>query len=197
MGLPVARLPEVELPTEARPRLRFESVYSDHFGFVWRMTRRLGVPDASVDDVVQDAFLVLHRRLEEYDGRASVRSWLFGILLHVVRDHRRRHRRKAAPCVPRPPDSGSDIAVASADPGPAALAERSEQVALLRRLLDILDDDKRTILVLAYLEQMTVPEIAELLGLNLNTAYSRLRAAKRSFDKLYEAECANARRGSP
>jgi RNA polymerase sigma-70 factor (ECF subfamily) len=194
---PSAECLDTGLPTEAHPRLHFESVYSDHFAFVWRMARRLGVPDASVDDVVQDVFLVLHRRLDEYDGRASVRSWLFGILSLVVNDYRRRHRRKAAPCVPSPPDWGSDIAAASAEPSPAALAERSEQVALLKRLLELLDDDKRTILVLAYLEQMTVPEIAELLGLNLNTAYSRLRAAKRSFDELYRAERSSARGGTP
>jgi RNA polymerase sigma-70 factor (ECF subfamily) len=188
MDLSVGCLPPAELPTEAPAPLRFEAVYEEHFTFVWRMTRRLGVPDGSVDDVVQDVFLVLHRRLGEYDGRASVRSWLFGILSHVVRDHRRRHKRKAVPCVPRAADSGSDIRAASAAPGPSALAEQSERVALLGRLLDLLDDDKRTILVLAYLEQMTVPEIAEVLGLNLNTAYSRLRTAKRRFDELYEAE---------
>jgi RNA polymerase sigma-70 factor (ECF subfamily) len=197
MGLSAECL-DTGLPTEAHPRLRFESVYNDHFAFVWRMARRLGVPpDASVDDVVQDVFLVLHRRLDEYDGRASVRSWLFGILSLVVHDYRRRYRRKAAPCVPPPLDSGPDIAATSAEPSPAALAERSEQVALLKRLLELLDDDKRTILVLAYLEEMTVPEIAELLGLNLNTAYSRLRAAKRSFDELYTAERSSARGGTP
>jgi RNA polymerase sigma-70 factor (ECF subfamily) len=183
----VGCLPQADLSAEAPPRLRFEAVYGDHFAFVWRMTRRLGVPEASVDDVVQDVFLVLHRRLGEYDGRASVRSWLFGILTLVVRDHRRQYRRKGMHCVPAP-DSSSNIAAVSAEPSPAALAERSEQVALLRRLLDLLDEDKQTILVLAYLEQMSVPEIAEVLSLNLNTAYSRLRAAKRSFDELYEAE---------
>jgi RNA polymerase sigma-70 factor (ECF subfamily) len=196
----VGCLPQADLPAEAHPRLRFEAVYGDHFAFVWRMTRRLGVQEASIDDVVQDVFLVLHRRLGEYDGRASVRSWLFGILMRVVRDHRRRYRRKGVPCVPHAPDSSSNIAAVSAEPSPAALAERSEQVALLRRLLGLLDEDKQTILVLAYLEQMSVPEIAEILTLNLNTAYSRLRAAKRSFDELYEAELSRLRRlrkGSP
>jgi RNA polymerase sigma-70 factor, ECF subfamily len=192
----VGCLRQDELPAEAPLRLSFESVYSDHFAFVWRMVRRLGVPEASVDDAVQDVFLVLHRRLGEYDGRASIRSWLFGILSRVVRDHRRQHRRKAMPCVSRATDSSSDT-MASTEPGPAALAERSEQVALLKRILDLLDDDKRTILVLAYLEQMTVPEIAEVLALNLNTAYSRLRAAKRSFDELYETERSRGQRGAP
>ncbi|HEY2512022.1 MAG TPA: sigma-70 family RNA polymerase sigma factor [Polyangiaceae bacterium] len=197
MGSSVVCLPEGVLPVESPSRPRFETVYADHFAFVWRMARRLGVPDASLDDVVQDVFLVFHRRLEEYDGRATVRSWLLGILSHVARDHRRRYRRKGAACVAGAPDSSSKIAAVSADPGPAALAERQEQVALLKRLLDQLDDDKKTILVLAYLEQLRVPEIAEMLGLNLNTAYARLRAAKRAFDELYEVEQSRPGKGSP
>jgi RNA polymerase sigma-70 factor (ECF subfamily) len=174
--------------------LRFDEIYDEQFDFVWRMMRRLGIPDASLDDAAQDVFVALHRRLGEYDGRASVRGWLFGIVSHVARDHRRRHKRKVAPCVPAPADSGSDIAIASACPSPVALAERSERVALLKRLLDELDDGKREILVLSFLEQMTVPEIAELLGLNLNTAYSRLRAAKQAFDVAYSSEQARDRR---
>ena len=196
-------VPDVEprvssaLVTVAAPR--FEAVYAEHFAFCWRMARRLGVPDASVDDVVQDVFLVLHRRLGEYDGRASLRTWIFGILSHVIRDFRRRYRRKDARSIPPPPDSGADAVGAAASPfrsgapTPQALAERSEQIALLKRLLDELEDGKRELLVLAYLEQMTVPEIAELLGLNLNTTYSRLRAARLAFDQLHTA----ARRGRP
>ncbi len=189
MGSGTECLPEVALPSTPQ-KLVFEQVYDEQFAFVWRMTRRLGVDDSSVDDVVQDVFLVLHRRLDEYDGRASVRGWLFGIVSGTVRDHRRRYRRKDAPCV-------LDVELASSEPTPAAVAERSEQIALLRRLLDELDDAKREILVLAYLEQMTVPEIADLLGLNLNTAYSRLRAAKQTFDQLYAAEHDRTSRRSP
>jgi RNA polymerase sigma-70 factor (ECF subfamily) len=177
-------LPDVEPRAPAQIRPQFQQVYDEHFAFCWRMARRLGVPDASVDDVVQDVFLVIHRRLGEYDGRASMRTWLFGILAHVIRDFRRRYRRKDARHVPPAPDSSADVAATSSST-PAVLAERSERVALLKRLLDELDDGKREILVLAYLEQMTVPEIAELLGVNLNTTYSRLRAARQAFDQLH------------
>ena len=54
---------------------------------------------------------------------------------------------------------------------------------VLHRLLDELDDDKRTVFVLAELEQTTAPEIADALGIPLNTVYSRLRAARIEFDK--------------
>jgi RNA polymerase sigma-70 factor (ECF subfamily) len=66
--------------------------------------------------------------------------------------------------------------------GPAEIFERREASAMLHRLLDELDDDKRAILVCVELEQLTVPEAAESLGLNLNTAYGRLRAARAAFN---------------
>jgi RNA polymerase sigma-70 factor (ECF subfamily) len=66
---------------------------------------------------------------------------------------------------------------------PAERLERREASALLHRLLDELDDDKRAMLVCVELEQMTVPEAAESLGLNLNTAYGRLRAARAAFNE--------------
>jgi len=78
-----------------RPRVcpSFDEVYEEHFAFVWRTARRLGVPESAADDVVQDTFVVLHRRLAEYDGETAMRRWLVGILTRVVSDHRRRYRR--------------------------------------------------------------------------------------------------------
>lgn len=161
----------------------FDAIYDENFDFVWRMARRLGVPESAADDVVQDTFVVLHRRLGEYDGETPVRRWLMGIVTRVVADHRRRYRRKDAACVPHPEDS--ERALASNAPAPSAEAEQSEAVRLLDALLAELDEDKREVLVLAQLEEMTVPEIAELLSANVNTVYARLRAARRDFDAAY------------
>ena len=147
---------------------------------MWRTARRLGVPESSADDVVQDTFVVLHRRLAEYDFETPIRRWLVGILTRVVADHRRRYRRKDAACVPHPEES--ERALPSSAPPPSAEAEQAEAVRLLDTLLAEIDEDKREVLVLAQLEEMTVPEIAELLGANLNTVYARLRAARRDFD---------------
>jgi RNA polymerase sigma-70 factor, ECF subfamily len=161
----------------------FDAIYEEHFDFVWRMARRLGVSESSADDVVQDTFVVLHRRLPEYDGETPIRRWLVGILSRVVSDHRRRFRRKDAACVPHPEES--ERALASSAPPPSAEAEQSEAVRLLDALLAEIDEDKRDVLVLAQLEELTVPEIAELLGANVNTIYARLRAARRDFDAAY------------
>jgi len=158
----------------------FDELYEQHFDFVWRTARRLGVPAAAADDVVQDTFLVLHRKRDAYDGATPVRRWLSGILARVVADHRRRWRRKESACVPHPEESERQLP--SSTPPPNVEMEQCEAVALLDRLLAELDDDKREVLVLVQLEEMTVPEVAEHLGANVNTIYARLRAARRDFD---------------
>jgi RNA polymerase sigma-70 factor (ECF subfamily) len=168
--------------------LSFEDVYEQHFDLVWRNIRRLGVPEALVDDAVQEVFMVVHRRLGEFEGRSSLRTWLFSIVARVASDHRRALRRKS-------PHTSSPDAAVDADSvpderadGPDEAAAQREGVRLLHRLLDELSDDKRTTLVLAELEQMSVPEIAEALGENVNTIYARLRAARRDFEQLVARE---------
>jgi RNA polymerase sigma-70 factor, ECF subfamily len=175
-----------DAPAPAAPaRPSFDEIYEAHFDLVWRTARRLGVPESAAPDVVQDTFLVLHRRFADYDGTTPMRAWLLGIALRVVADHRRRFRRKEAPCVPHAADSQGDVAMAASGPRPNEEAEQAETVRLLEQLLAELDKDKREVLVLAQLEEMSVPEIAHALGVNVNTVYARLRAAKRDFDAAY------------
>jgi RNA polymerase sigma-70 factor, ECF subfamily len=158
----------------------FEDVYEELFGFVWRSLRRLGVPEPGLDDAVQDVFVVVHRRLPEFAGRSSLRTWVFGIAHHVASEHRRRERRKGG-------HEPLDMAMADSAPGPVELTARAEAVRELDRILATLDEDKRVVFVLAELEQMTAPEIAEALGISPNTVYSRLRAARRDFEAALSA----------
>lgn len=167
----------VPAPAPARRQsLVFDDVYREHFAFVWRAAKRLGVSDGSLDDVVQEVFVVVHRRLGGFEGRSSLKTWLFGIALRVVRDHRRAVRRR-----PVEPAVDVDTLETNAN-GPAENAERAEAVRVLHTLLDQLADERREIFVMADLEQMTMPEIAETLGLNVNTAYARLRLARQEFE---------------
>jgi len=172
---------DARLPAAADEQLDFEGVYEACFDFVWRNARRLGVPDAQVDDAVQEVFLVVHRRLSDFEGRSSVKTWIFGILVKVASDHRRSVRRKS------PHARGAEVVDADTVPDEGANPDerlaRSEGVRLLHKLLDELDDDKRAVFVLAELEQMTAPEIAAALDLNLNTVYARLRAARHDFNQ--------------
>jgi RNA polymerase sigma-70 factor (ECF subfamily) len=158
----------------AAPRLDFASVYEEHFAFVWRSLRRLGVASAQLDDASQDVFLVIYRRLDDFEGRSSVKTWIFGIVLKIVRTYKRTAARK-----PTEPLEGDIAALAS----PAEeLTDAARAARLMHSLLDELDDAPRAVFVLSELEEMTAPEISAALGVNLNTVYSRLRAARRDFD---------------
>jgi RNA polymerase sigma-70 factor (ECF subfamily) len=159
-------------------------VYEEHFSFVWRNVSSLGIAPSGVEDVVQDVFVVVHRRLSEFDGeRASLRTWLFGILRRVVADHRRTQRRKPAQFGTKEGDAEVETLTDNSRTGPHESAARAEAVRVLSQMLDALDDDKREVFVLAELEQMSVPEIAQAIDLNVNTAYARLRAARKEFEE--------------
>jgi RNA polymerase sigma-70 factor (ECF subfamily) len=162
--------------------LPFDDVYERHFDFAWRNLRRLGVPAPDVDDAAQEVFLVVHRRLPQFEPRGSLKAWLFGIVARVASAHRRRLRRAAPTSAGREEPIDPDRTPSLSPAGAEAMAE-SEAVAVLHALLDGLDDDKRAVFVLAELEQMTAPEIAEALGVKLNTVYGRLRQARREFDE--------------
>jgi RNA polymerase sigma-70 factor, ECF subfamily len=159
----------------------FAEVYDECFDLAWRNLRRLGVPEAQVDDAVQEVFMIVHRRLPEFEGRASLRAWVCAIVTRVASDHRRTLRRKS-PHVGASVDA--DTLPDEGAPDPHENAVREEGVRLLHALLDQLDDDKRAVFVLAELEQMTAPEIAESLAENVNTIYARLRAARAEFEQL-------------
>jgi RNA polymerase sigma-70 factor (ECF subfamily) len=162
----------------------FDAVYDAYFSFVWRSVRRLGIADVGVDDVVQDIFVTVHKRLASFEERSSMKSWLFGITLHVVRDARRTLRRKPAQLGGSArSDSDVDLVADRASQNPHESAAKSEAVRTLHAVLDAMDDERREVFVLAELEQMTVPEIAACVGANPNTVYSRLRAARADFER--------------
>jgi RNA polymerase sigma-70 factor (ECF subfamily) len=163
-------------PEVSASETSYDALYREHFAFVWRNVRRLGVPEASADDAVQDVFVVVHRRLAEFEGRSSLRTWLFGILARVARDHRRSRARQDAKAV------ALAAVEVEAGPTPADLAARREAARILEQVLEQIDEEKREIFVLVELEQMTVAEVADALELNVNTAHARLRAARQQFE---------------
>ncbi len=159
-------------------------IYRDHFPFVWRMVRRFGVVDAQVEDAVQDIFIVVHRRLSDFEGRSSVRTWLAGIVRRVVRDYRRTGVRKPALGPAHVDISVDDLSAGHTSPEDNALA--TEAVQLLHQLLDTLEDDQREVFILAELEQWSTAEIAEATGVKQSTASSRLRLAREAFEQAAE-----------
>jgi RNA polymerase sigma-70 factor (ECF subfamily) len=165
----------------APPAASFEEIYEEHFTFVWRTSLRLGTDPSLIDDVVQEVFLVVHRRLAEFEWRSSVRTWLFGIVRRVAARARRTAHRK--------PFELGNVTATDLDAfqtsaiGPCESAEFAEELRLVQCLLDRLDDDKREAFILAELEQMTIAEVAEAVGANPNTVASRIRAARAAFDR--------------
>jgi len=165
----------VSTPAVSRPTLA--GLYREHVGFVWRVVRRLGVPEAVAEDVVQEVFLVARRRLPDYEGRGAPTSWLYGIARGVTANYRRGQARaeRRLRVV-----SGPHGAAA---PSPEDVVGRADAVALVERFLAGLDPDQREVFVLADIEGLSGPEVAEALGLNLNVTYSRLRLARRKLQR--------------
>jgi RNA polymerase sigma-70 factor (ECF subfamily) len=151
----------------------WEELYDEHFDFVWRSLRRLGVPASGLDDAAQEVFLVVFRRVSNFEGRSTLKTWLFGIAYNVARRSARSGFRREEPLSEH---------VASAASNQEEAMSRAEAVRALYEVLDGLDADKRAVFVMAELEEMSAPEISEISGIPLNTVYSRLRAARSDFD---------------
>jgi len=157
------------------PSIPFEDVYERYFEFVWRSLRMLGVARVSLDDAVQDVFGTISRQLPRFEGRSSLRTWVFGITQHTAANHRRSMRRKSAPL--RPLDEG----LVSDEPGPHAHAEAKQLAGVIFRFCEELDEGRRTVFVLGLLEEVPAAEIAELLEIPVNTVNSRARALKQAL----------------
>jgi RNA polymerase sigma-70 factor (ECF subfamily) len=169
------------VPRVKRAALTFEQVYDENVDFVWRTLARLGASSEMVEDVTQEVFLVVHRRLSEFEGRSSIKTWLFGIARRVMHDHRRSARRRNPQS--EDPSERTDVSsLRDAQRLPDAAAAAAEAARLLYALLDELDDEKREVFILAELEQIPAQEIATALGISVNTVSSRLRLARAAFN---------------
>jgi RNA polymerase sigma-70 factor (ECF subfamily) len=157
--------------------LSFEAVYKAHFPFVWRCASALGVPEANLDDAVQEVFVVVHRKLGSFEPESALKSWLFGITRRVAKDYRRSLRRRGI----RVSLTDARLEAHSADPH--AEARRKEALRMVEGFVDTLDEERRDLFVLSEIEEMPVSEIAEVLRLNPNTLYSRLKIIKQDFVK--------------
>jgi RNA polymerase sigma-70 factor (ECF subfamily) len=165
-------------PASATPP--FAEIFRDHAPRVWRALRRLGIAEADVPDLCQDVFVVVHRKLPEFEGRSTLATWIYGIAVRVAADHRRRahvRRERAVAEVPEERRSAPQF---------ESLARERARV-MLDAALDTLDDDKRAVFVLYEIEQLAMPEIAEALDCPLQTAYSRLYSARKHVRAEIEA----------
>ena len=171
--------PVVETPGPHGDRASFRAMYDANVDFVWRNLRRLGVTETDVDDKTQEVFVIAHRRFADFEERGhGPRAWLFQIVLRVASDARRHRKRH-----PVDPDGGFAQERESIAPPQATALDQREKLHLLDRALQTIEVGRRAVLLLHEIEEMTAPEIAEVMGIPLNTVYSRLRVARGELEK--------------
>jgi RNA polymerase sigma-70 factor (ECF subfamily) len=163
--------PAIEQPSTAEFRLLFR----EQFRFVCLSLRRLGVADRDVEDVAQEVFVTVHRKLDTYDSTRSIRVWLFGICLRAAWAHRRLAWQRRRVDEETSPEVPADAPL----PDEELAAEQDRRLVLAA--LDGIDPQRRPVFVMYDLEEFTVAEIAETLSIPVNTVYSRLRVAREEF----------------
>lgn len=163
-----------DVDADAARRERFRAVFERELDYVWTSLRRLGVQPRDLEDVAQEVFLHVYRKLGEYDSSRPVRPWLFAFAVRCASDWRRlaRHRLELLGIEREPP---------SPDLAADQLAERRQNVELALDALAAVDPERRPVLILHDFDHCPMKEIAAALSIPLFTGYSRLRVAREEF----------------
>jgi RNA polymerase sigma-70 factor (ECF subfamily) len=157
----------------ASEEARLRALIDRHFDFIWRSLRRLGLSGADADDGTQQVFWVAARKLDRIEAGRE-RAFLFGTAVRVASDVRRAASR-------RPEAVSEPLDLSDPGPGPEELTEQRRARALLDEVLDSMPLEARTAFVLFELEELSVVEIADLVGVPVGTVASRLRRARELF----------------
>jgi RNA polymerase sigma-70 factor (ECF subfamily) len=165
------------MPQGVESKLDVAQIYAQHATFLWKSLFRMGIPEADLPDVLQEVLLVVHRRLDSFDGRSRLSTWLFGICLRVAATARRTRRRRRE----EPMDPNLQSRALANPETPESLALVQDARRRLGQALDSLDPEKRAVFVMFELEGVGCSEIAELLGIPKGTVFSRLAYARQVF----------------
>lgn len=169
----------VAAPLAAQPErsLDFSDIYERHFHEVERWIRALGGPETDLEDLAQEVFLVVRRKLDRFDGR-NLRAWLYRISARTVSDHRRRAWFRNLILRQREVDVD---ALAAPVRSPAEVLEQKETHRLVYRILGRMSEKRRAAFVLFEIEGLSGHEIAALLEVPVATVWTRLHHARRDF----------------
>jgi RNA polymerase sigma-70 factor (ECF subfamily) len=162
----------------ANPDVRFREMFDRDYAYVWHSLRRLGVAERDVDDVANEVFVRVHASFHAYDPSRPSRPWLFAFCARLASDYRRlaRHRFES------PLDVGG--ALESTRARSEELVALGEKRSLVLEALEALDDDRREVFVLHEIDELAIPEVARVLQIPVPTAYTRLRAARKTFSEV-------------
>lgn len=157
-------------------KLTFREVFDAHYDYVWHSLRRLGVHPADLDDLTSEVFVRVNTSLASYDDQRPMRPWLFAFVFRLAAGYRRlaRHRCELG--------TDEDLDQASEAPSPEEAAIEQEERQLVQRALSSISLPTRAVFVLYEIDGATMKEIAEALEIPVNTAYSRLRLARMTFE---------------
>lgn len=173
--------PPVAARATAEDARDFNGLHERYFSFTWRALTHLGVDASGLDDAAQELWLAAYCGLPRFEGRSTVRTWLFGIALNVARRHRRRAARGGL-LEPLPET------LASAAATPEQASQGRQALTLLHRYLESLDELRRSIFVSFLLEGLSAQETAQAVGESAETVYHRVRALRRSFERYVEKQ---------
>lgn len=159
--------------------LDLREIFDAHFDYVWTTLRRLGVRDSDLEDVAHEVFIKVHARLTDYDRSRPIRPWLFGFAFRVAADHQRlaRHRVEVLGLTSEPVDAARR---------PDQQMEADDERRLVEAALECVEMERRAVLLMHDADDVPIPEVARALEINVNTAYSRLRLARRDLAEAIE-----------
>ncbi len=171
----------MDVPAITGPPPGFRELYDTELDRTWRVLARLGVPDAAIEDALQDVFVTAYRSWYRLRDPSQRRAWLMGITRRIAFRHRRGHLRHL-----RKLDALGHVG-GEPPAGPEEALQLGEARARLRAFVDGLDPSRRDAFVLGELEELDRKQLGAALGINPNTAYSRLASARRDFARCFGA----------
>jgi RNA polymerase sigma-70 factor (ECF subfamily) len=158
---------------ERRAQLR--RIFDGDFDYVWASLRRLGIPDRDLEDLSQEVFVQVYRKIDDYDPARPIRPWLFAFMFRCASDWRRRAWRRLEVL-------GNALEPADTTLGAEETMARAEDLDLALGALECVDIDRRAVFILYELDGYPMKEIAASLGIPVFTGYSRLRVAREEFE---------------
>lgn len=164
--------------------LEAAEIYQLHARRVWGWAARLGGPSVEPDDVVQEVFLTVYKRLGEFRGDSKITTWLYRITQNIIRQ-RRRSERLQLWFSGTPQEVGAEVA--AQDESPVQAIERRQSTERLYQILDGMKENYRTALILFEIEQLSGEEISELIGVRISTLWVWLHRARALFLKRLQA----------
>lgn len=162
----------------SRPQLSVAEVHARHGEFIWKTLYRMGVRPPHLEDVYQEVFLVVHRRLDSYAGHCAITTWLFEVCFRVSAGYRRRAHFRREQLVA---DAAAVSPILAASVTPEREVEQRQAADRLRHLLNTLNLEQRVVFTMFELEGLTCDQIGQNIGVPVGTVYSRLHRARKAF----------------